>query len=49
MRRFLEVGWAREVAFGLEGGFAGPQSRDFKRYIAKNHISLESSSEAMKN
>ncbi len=28
-RRLIETDWAYGVTFGLEGGFAGPQSPDF--------------------
>jgi hypothetical protein len=32
-RSLIETRWACEVAFGVEVGFAGPQSRDFRRYL----------------
>jgi hypothetical protein len=31
MLRLIEIGWACGVVFSIEVGFAGPQSRDFKR------------------
>jgi len=35
MRRFFEIGWACGRRVGVESSFAGPQSRDFKRWASE--------------